>query len=404
MRILGIETSTDETAVTIVQTNDVENPSTTVSILGNALFSQAALHNEYGGVYPNLAKREHSRNLVPILREALGQVKEREGKRKEKREIPKEKVVEIKDILEREPELFVQLAVFLVEEDKPDIDAIAVTNGPGLEPALWVGVNFARALSLAWNVPIVPVNHMEGHIFAALYERSEENFKFQISNFKFPAIALLVSGGHTELLLSKQYGAYELIGRTRDDAAGEAFDKSARLLGLPYPGGPEISRLAHTAREANLPPYHPLPRPMMDADTFDFSFSGLKTAVRNLIHDSGELNVKDRAKIAREIEDAIVDVLVAKTMRAVDEYGAHAHSVSGGVSANSELRRRFREIAVPHADLTLHFPTPDMATDNAIMIALAGSFRFKRGETAKAADLSANGNMSLHGKGRRYEK
>ncbi|MDP2650170.1 MAG: hypothetical protein Q8P16_01260, partial [bacterium] len=193
---------------------------------------------------------------------------------------------------------------------------------------------------------------------------------------------------------------------TRDDAAGEAFDKSARLLGLPYPGGPHISALAEIARKSaeqtqkNAEEIH-LPRPMIDTGDYDFSFSGLKTAVRNLVHASGELNVEEHEKIAREIEDAIVDVLVAKTMRAVDEYGARALIVSGGVSANTELRRRFGEIKEPYSDLTLHFPTPDMATDNAIMIALAGLFRLKKGENADAEHLAANGNMSLHGGPRR---
>jgi N6-L-threonylcarbamoyladenine synthase len=402
-KILAIETSTDETAVAVVEAENAGNPAEPaehVTILGNALLSQAALHNEYGGVYPNLAKREHAKNLVPICTQALkeaGMILPAHAS-----DISHGTIGSIKNILEREPELFVQLAVFLAQTKKPDIDAIAVTVGPGLEPALWVGVNFARALALAWSdsqrMPVVPVNHMEGHIFAALYERHVDAapITYALSPITYPAIALLVSGGHTELLLMKDLGKYELIGRTRDDAAGEAFDKTARLLGLPYPGGPEISALAQQARARKLPITYSLPRPMLDSGDLDFSFSGLKMAVRNMVKEIGEPDDTQKRQVAREIEDAIVDVLLAKTQRAVDKYGARALIVSGGVSANIELKRRFTEFTNAYRNLSAHFPTSDMATDNAIMIALAGAFRFEKGEIATHEQLAAKGNMSLY--------
>jgi N6-L-threonylcarbamoyladenine synthase len=236
MKLLGIETSCDETAVCIIAAEGNFGAEFRYNILGNALLSQATLHAKFGGVFPNLAKREHAKNLVPILKEALGQA----GELRLDQSSPA--TASLKALLVREPELLEQLEAFLQTHAKPDVDAIAVTAGPGLEPALWVGINFAKALSFAWNIPIVAANHMEGHIVLSMMGKE------RLAPFEFPALALLISGGHTELVLSKEFGTYQPIGQTRDDAAGEAFDKVARMLELPYPGGPEISRLAEEAR------------------------------------------------------------------------------------------------------------------------------------------------------------
>src|SRR3989338_8222098 len=274
VRILGIETSCDETAVCLIEGTGVFGADFTFKILGNSLASQAALHAQYGGVFPNLAKREHAKNLVPMLEVTLREAGNLHPHKGESFVLQRTLLCRI---LEREPELHERLPVFLGKYGKPDVDAIAVTHGPGLEPALWVGINFAKALSLIWDVPIVAVDHMEGHILSAMIE--ERGKEFSIFNFQFPVLALLISGGHTELVLSKSWMQYERIGETRDDAAGEAFDKVARLIDLSYPGGPEISRLAKEAREKNIVPDFKFTRPMRHDKGFDFSFSGLKTAV-----------------------------------------------------------------------------------------------------------------------------
>ncbi len=403
MRILGIETSCDETAVCLIEAgSDLPRvdagkagfgPSFKWKTLGNALISQAAMHAEFGGVFPNLAKREHAKNLVPLLVQAL----KSEPSSATETSFEADKLAKL---LEREPELLAQLVPFLEKNGKPDIDAIAVTYGPGLEPALWVGINFAKALSLAWDVPIVAVNHMEGHIVMSLMSHPDTSQKSKVSgcemeSFEFPILALLISGGHTELVLSKEFGQYELIGQTRDDAAGEAFDKVARLLGLGYPGGPEISRLAAEARSLGLAANFKLPRPMQNEDTFDFSFSGLKTAVRRLV-DGKELSEDEKKKIAREFEDAVADVLVAKTLRAVEELGAATVVVGGGVSANTYIRARLAEALEKDNNLAkLLIPPPELATDNALMIGLAGYFHALKKEFADPATLSAKGNLQL---------
>ncbi len=366
-------------------------------MLGNALISQAALHAEFGGVFPNLAKREHAKNLVPLLERAL---KESSQSAVGSREFTNSQLSTLNSILEREPELHASLVPFLRHHGKPDIDAIAVTHGPGLEPALWVGINFAKALSAVWNIPIVAVNHMEGHIIMSLVEIEHTHIPKYVGisgkmhMVEFPVLALLISGGHTELVLSKEFGTYELIGQTRDDAAGEAFDKVARLLGLPYPGGPEISRLAAESRRQGIPLHAPtLPRPMLHEKNFDFSFSGLKTAVRRLV-EAGELSDEDRMGIAREFEEAVTDVLVTKTLRAVDEFGANTVVVGGGVSANTYIRLRLAE-ALAEAGPKLLIPPPELATDNAIMIALAGYFHALKKDFTDPAALSARGNLQL---------
>ena len=402
MRILGIETSCDETAVCLIEAEGDFGSSFKWKTLGNALISQAAMHAEFGGVFPNLAKREHAKNLVPLLKEAL---------KSEPLPAPTGEpgIPELSKVLEREPELLAQLVPFLEQHGKPDIDAIAVTHGPGLEPALWVGVNFARALSLVWDVPIVAVNHMEGHIILSMMNIQPQKHSNVLQNvrmsgnlteFEFPVLALLISGGHTELVLSKQFRSYEIIGQTRDDAAGEAFDKVARLLGLEYPGGPEISRLAAESRAQGIPLHPPaLPRPMLREDTFDFSFSGLKTAVRRLVEEK-ELTDEDRLGIAREFEDAVADVLVAKTLRAAEVYGVSTVVVGGGVSANTYIRARLAESLEKENHLTkLLIPPPELATDNAIMIALAGYFRALKKDFADSSTLRATGNLKLGERG-----
>lgn len=383
MKILAIETSCDETAVCIMEAEGDFGPDFRFNILGNALYSQVEAHAPYGGVFPNLAKREHERNLVPLLVSAL----ERAGMVRKGRNPAHP---ELGNILSRERELLAALLPFIEEYEKPDVDAIAVTAGPGLEPALWVGVNFARALASVWNLPVVPVNHMEGHVLLSMVAGD------RLAKFEFPALALLISGGHTELVLSKEFGSYELIGATRDDAVGEAFDKVARMLGLPYPGGAALSTLAHEARETGAAPRFTFPRPMLNQDNFDFSFAGLKTEVRKHIPKDDAEPEETRREIARGFEDAVTEVLVRKTLAAAERFGANTIVVGGGVSANRRIREELRS-AIGRAGnpAKLLIPPPEYATDNAIMIAIAGYFRARRGMYADPASLRASGNLPL---------
>ena len=399
MRTLGIETSADETGVALIEASGESEDDFHFKILGNALLSQADLHTRYGGIFPNLARREHSRNLVPVLMECLRQGNELlEGKR----DVHEEQITEVKMILEREHELYSYLAEFLREYGRPNIDCIVVTAGPGLEPALWVGINFAKALAYVWHVPLVAVNHLEGHIMIAMAKPENQTLRDGESDFptsrmipiEYPALALLVSGGHTELVVMDSWMHYKTIGMTRDDAAGEAFDKSARLIGLPYPGGPEISRLANEARQKDgLTMSIILPRPMIDSNNYDFSFSGLKTAVKKIVDGWTHGTHDMRSALAREAEEAIVDVLFSKTKRAAEEYGSKTVIVGGGVSANDHLRKRFAEEFRDHVHLL--FPTPEFATDNAVMIALAGYFHAEKKQFIGASELRANGNLRL---------
>lgn len=387
MNILAIETSCDETAVSIVR---IEGSFGDLSfeVLGNSLLSQVELHREYGGVFPALAKREHAKNLVPILEKVLT-----EAKMLTPSETPllsQEQICELKELLSREPELFVQFATILTRVRKPDIDAIAVTAGPGLEPALWVGINFAKALSAIWNIPMVPINHMEGHIVACLIRHRE------IAPIEFPALALLISGGHTELVKMSEWFSYELIGQTRDDAVGEAFDKVARMMNLPYPGGPEISRLAESAREENLEHVFTLPRPMIDTDDFDFSFSGLKTAVLYLLRETGELSETQQKQLAREFEDAVTDVLIKKTKHILETQDIKTLIIGGGVSANTHLRTTFETLIADYPHTTLFLSPKELTGDNAIMIAGAAALRLQTGKVPPAEDIVANGNLRLH--------
>lgn len=386
MRILAIETSCDETAVSIIET--VGNfPNATYRILGNALISQIDIHREFGGVYPMVAKREHAKALVPMLKKALDEANIEihnsdplvQGERKE-----------IEVLLMREGNLASDVIMFAEIIGIPNIDLIAVTEGPGLEPALWVGVNFAKALAMLWKKPLIGVNHMEGHVVSALFKNDV------LKTVTFPLLSLLISGGHTEIVLSKAWGSYELIGQTRDDAVGEAFDKVARLLGLPYPGGPEISRIAKEARDAGITSAVTLPRPMMATNDFDFSFSGLKTAVLYAVKDK-VLTENERLGVAREFEEAATEVLVKKTLRALEHTGAKTLAVGGGVSANTYIRHAF-ETALADTDILLSFPERSLSTDNAIMIALAAHAKVSVDPKAierPVADLIASGNLSL---------
>ena len=372
MKILAIETSCDETAIAILAFSG-SWPNPVIHVLSNHVFSQATLHAEFGGVVPNLAKREHQKNLVPLLLHVLRESGLYQSKpQKRKFSITKK----IEKILEREPELFAYFKKQLFPVSDPDIDAIAVTYGPGLAPALWVGVNFAKALACLWDKPLIPINHMEGHIFSALLQKSrKKNFQFSISNFQFPALALLVSGGHTELVLMRGYGKYKIIGETVDDAAGEAFDKVARMLELPYPGGPQVARLAKSGK----PNAFAFPRPMLRAPNFNFSFSGLKTAVLYLIRDMPTKTLqKNRAHIAASFETAVVDVLVVKTISAAKAHHARTILLGGGVAANQKLRSVLTKASKNMRHVKMLLPITRFTGDNALMIALAAFFPHKK--------------------------
>lgn len=390
MKILSIETSCDETALSLIDARG-DFPNATYEILGDALWSQIDIHKEYGGVFPALAKREHAATIVALLERVIA-----EADCTEKTYTPEIDPIlktQIEKMLEREPGLANQLLTFHTEHGAQEIDLIAVTSGPGLEPALWVGVNFARALALLWNVPIVPVNHMEGHVLASIYDIEVDN---QLTPIPFPAISLLISGGHTELILMYDWGKYEKIGQTRDDAVGEAYDKVARLLGIPYPGGPELAKLAEVARKQKLPVFTDFPTPMLHSGDLDFSFSGLKTAVLYAV--KGKNLTSDQTKaIARDFEDAVTTVLIKKTIAAIDEYGAMTLIVGGGVSANQHIKRMFEAILLTsHPDVTAYFPRPGLSTDNSIMIALAGHARAKNAFAANSTGIiRADGNRSL---------
>jgi N6-L-threonylcarbamoyladenine synthase len=389
MKILAIETSCDETAVALLEASQTDS-GTVFHILGNALLSQIDIHKEYGGVYPAIAKREHAKNLVPLLGNALEQASLlKEGDSLSHKE-------ELSQILEREPGLTDALTTFLSQTARPDIDALAVTAGPGLEPALWVGVNFAKALSLVWNLPIVSVNHMEGHIYAALSSFADDStHTITVPEFRTPLLSLLISGGHTELVLSNEPGVYELLGATRDDAVGEAFDKVARMLGLPYPGGPEVSKLAEQARSSGRTNPVTLPRPMIHDPHLDFSFSGLKTAVLYMVKDK-ELSDEDRENIAWAFEDAAADVLYSKTAQALEVSDANTLALGGGVSANTHIKRVFAQrIATDFLHVHLAIPVPALTTDNALMIGLAGFYHAVKEDFIDSETLKADGNRKL---------
>jgi N6-L-threonylcarbamoyladenine synthase len=326
MRILALESSCDESAVAVYDDR--------AGLLAHEIYSQIDLHRLYGGVVPELASRDHVRRLLPLVRSAMAAAATSPGQ----------------------------------------LDGVAYTAGPGLIGALLTGAALGRSLAFAWKVPAVGIHHLEGHLLAPLLEPEPP---------PFPHLALLVSGGHTMLIDVAAPGRYEILGETRDDAAGEAFDKSAKLLGLPYPGGPELAKLAGSGRAARFD----FPRPMLDRAGLEFSFSGLKTAVALAVRDrsgGGELDARTRADIAAGVQEAIVDTLARKTMRALEQTGREALVVAGGVGANRALRQRL-DASAARAGARVFYPRIEFCTDNAAMIAVAGMARLKAGERETAA-------------------
>ena len=378
MKILGIETSCDETAISILEYDAKKRRS---RLLVNFVYSQIAVHQPFGGVVPNLAKREHQKNLVPILE----MVFKKAGllRKQAKNTRSEDQLEKIKDILIKEEDLAQNLINFLKKYQKPKIDLIAITKGPGLAPALWPGVNSARALSYFWNIPLIGINHLEGHILANwLPQKEKEWTKIKISNNIFPAIALVISGGHTQLVLMKKIGQYRVIGETRDDAAGECFDKTARLLELGYPGGPAIAAEAAKFKILNLESQIILPRPMLHSNDYDFSFAGLKTAVLYLIEKlkKEKINWKNlRPAIAYEIQNSINEVLIFKTLKATKNFRAKSIILGGGVSANQSLKDLLTsEVKIKLPNIKLIIPKTEYTGDNSAMIAFTALFKKER--------------------------
>jgi N6-L-threonylcarbamoyladenine synthase len=367
MIILGIDTSCDDTCIALLK---IENCK--LKILSNVVSSQVKLHAKYGGVYPFLAKREHQRNLPIVLKKALRMA----GIPNPKSQIPNSKQI--------------QNSKFKIQ----NIDLIGVTVGPGLEPCLWQGVNFAKELAEKLKLPIIPVNHVEAHI---LVNFLGENLKFEIRNSKlFPAICLVVSGGHTQLILMKKIGEYKLIGETRDDAAGECFDKVARILGLGYPGGPAIAQQAEQwkSKIKNQKSKIILPRPMIYQKNYDFSFSGLKTAVLYQYQKSKIKNQKYKQEICAEVQQAIIDVLISKTLKAAKEFRTKSIILGGGVAANKELRKLFRSMVNNQMPNVKFFVPPEnLCTDNAAMVAITAYFHRK--EKFNLSEIKANANLEI---------
>lgn len=341
MNILGIESSCDETAASIVIDGR--------TVLSNVISSQIAIHTEYGGVVPEIASRKHIENINPVIKQALEQAKDPDGR--------------------PHPMTW------------DDIDAIAVTYGPGLVGALLVGVAEAKALAYALKKPLIPVNHITGHVSANYLEHP---------NLKPPFLCLIVSGGHTNLVVVKDYGEYEFIGRTRDDAAGEAFDKVARSVGLGYPGGPKIDEEAKNGNPEAIV----FPKAKVDGAPYDFSFSGIKSAVLNYQNHAQMMGeTVNRADLVASFQKAVVDVLVEHTMEAAKEYGYKQVALAGGVAANSALRQAMKD-ACEARGIELYYPSPIFCTDNAAMIASAGYYEFMKGNTA-TWDLNAVPGLQL---------
>ncbi len=409
MNILAIETSCDDTCVAVIRASGKKKFN--LDILSNVVSSQVEVHKKYGGVYPTLAKREHQRNLVPVLKQSLLGTKLLKSKiKKEPRARLRQqkskiniKIQNLQNILKREKELHKKLKEFLEKYQKPKIDAIAVTIGPGLDPCLWVGINFAKALSYFWNLPIIPVNHIEAHIFAnwllpissKLKIKKKPRARLRQQKIDFPAVCLVVSGGHTQLIFIKNFGKYEILGETRDDAAGECFDKVARILGLGYPGGPAIATEAakYTGRTRIT-----LPRPMLKQKNYDFSFSGLKTAVLYKVKEERS-KIKDEKYIQNmcwEVQQSIIDVLIKKTIRAAKAYRVKAIILGGGVTANNELRKQFAEVIKKELP-NIQYLTPNIqfCTDNAAMVGAAGYFGWLRRKTKPWRDIEAKANLRI---------
>ena len=373
MRILAIETSCDDTAIALIETADEMIPS--FRVLFNVISSQTEIHREWGGVYPSLARREHQKNLPLLFEQILIEKKDNEVKK------------EIEKILEREKLMLPSVIALLEQYKKPDIDLLALTVGPGLAPSLWTGINFAKALSCQWEIPIVSVNHIEAHLLISLFSFEDDFLSFTAGIDDFPAMGLIVSGGHTQLVLMNNPGNYKIVGETLDDAAGECFDKAARILGLGYPGGPAISVKAEEATES----VEPLPRPMLNQKNHDFSFSGLKTAILYR-HKKDPEKIKDENYLraeSKEIQQAIIDVLISKTLSAAKEYGVKSIVTGGGVISNKELRRQLAE----RADTKVFFPTKEGRTDNALMISVAGYYNKEK--TVKYDMIEAVPNLRI---------
>ncbi len=346
--ILGIETSCDETAIAILDcTGPLSKP--IFSLRANVISSQAELHAKFGGVVPNIAKREHIRLLPFVLDEALKEAG--------------------------------------IKNPSKEIHALAVTVGPGLEPALWCGITFAQKLAQEWKLPVVAANHMEGHMVTPLLNEKEK------SSLRFPALALLVSGGHTEIVIAKNWLDYKIVGQTLDDAAGEAFDKVARMMQLGYPGGPLISKLAETGNRYG----YSFPRPMIHAKNFDFSFSGLKTAVLYTLRDLDKNKTPySKNDIAASFEDAVIDVLLLKTTKAAREYKVKSIIVGGGVAANAQLRFRMSEAFKDAKNAPkLFLPPSSLTGDNAAMIAASAYFHALKKQFTDWKKLKAHATLSL---------
>lgn len=332
MKILSIETSCDETAAAIIDWVDGQ-----ATVLANTVSSQASLHAKWGGVVPDLASREHTKNIVPVVKETL----ERAGL------------------------------------SPADIDLIAVTEGPGLMPALVIGVTAAKTLSFIWNKPLIGIQHLEGHIYANFIGNNQNQ------SSTFPLVALVVSGGHTELVLMKDHFQYEILGETQDDAAGEAFDKVAKMLGLDYPGGPIVAKRADEWRTKNPESEvaEKFPRPMLQSDDYHFSFSGLKTSVLYFLkkHTEQKQDEEFINEVCHEFQEAVVDVLVAKTKKALALYSPATFVIAGGVSANVRLREQLQSLIKKDFPET-QFLTPEFtySLDNAAMIGIAAAFRYER--------------------------
>ena len=339
-------------------------------VLANNSNSQINVHIPFGGVFPKLAKQEHAKNLPILLEASLKQAN-------------------------------------LTPTPSPDrrglrrggIDAIAVTYGPGLEMCLWEGITFAKDLAKKWNVPVIPVNHMEGHVLS-VFGKNKGTFK--IPKIKTPVLTLLVSGGHTQLVLSKKFMQYEIIGESVDDAVGEAFDKVARMLDLPYPGGPQISKLAEIERKNKKNNQIILPRPMLKSKDFNFSFSGLKTAVLYLIRDLGgieKISPKIKAQIALEFENAAIECLVYKTAKAIETHKIKTLIVAGGVACNIHLKNEMTKVvrSCLTTKIELFFPTKELSGDNALMIGMAGYLNYMKNKkkVPKIDSIKATGNLRL---------
>ncbi|MBI2462717.1 MAG: tRNA (adenosine(37)-N6)-threonylcarbamoyltransferase complex transferase subunit TsaD [Candidatus Spechtbacteria bacterium] len=373
--ILAIETSCDETGIAVVQGSGRTKP--VIKVLADVIASQIAIHKKYGGVVPHLAAREHQRNLIPALHKALREAKLLNSKIKTQNAKLQFKIRNVRAaeaILAREPELAKKFLSTIVSEPIPQIDYIAVTKGPGLSPALWTGINFAKALALLWHKPLLGIDHMEGHLSANFINEISgiSNFQFPISKTSFPILCLTVSGGHTQLVLARDWAQFELLGETVDDAAGEAFDKVARMLELSYPGGPEISKLAKNGN----PKAFPFPRPMLSMKNYLFSFSGLKTAVLYTLKKIEKITPEIKQDIAASFQQAIVDVLVKKTISAAKEYNAKTIMLAGGVAANQELRNKLRQAIEQNLPNTIYkIPNTNLCTDNGAMIGAAAYIR-----------------------------